>query len=142
MEFLHVGFKVDDIHKSTEIYRALFGIDWEPIKEYSLNKISLNGANCPSRTLVTHGKTASGFEIEMIQGLEGESADDIVLQGRQGLSHMAFLVDDIDTAAAQAQQRGLQAVSEYRSDHVDFIFFSGPDLGGALVQLVHFHGQR
>jgi catechol 2,3-dioxygenase-like lactoylglutathione lyase family enzyme len=142
MVFLHVGFKVNDIYKSSELYRALFGIDWEPIKEYSLNKISLDGKNCPSRTLVTHGKTASGFEIEMIQCLEGEVADDIVLQGREGLSHLAFLVDDIDAAAAVMTQRGLKSVSEYRSDYVDFTFFASPDLGGALTQLVHFNRPR
>jgi len=63
MEFLHVGLKVDDIHRSTEMYRTMFGIDWEPIREYALDDVTLNGEVSPSRTLVTHGRTANGFEI-------------------------------------------------------------------------------
>lgn len=142
MDFLHVGFKVNDIHRSAALYGELFGIAWEPIKEYSLDDITLHGRVSPARTLVTHGKTASGFEIEMIQCLEGEVADDIVLQGREGLSHVAFLVDDLTVASAEIQARGLRSVSEYRSDYVDFIFYEGPGLGGALAQLVQFHGAR
>jgi hypothetical protein len=29
-------------------------------------------------------------------------------------------------------------VSEYRSEYVDFGFFTGEELGGLLTQLVHF----
>lgn len=142
MEFLHVGFKVNDIHRTTALYGELFGIVWEPIREHRLDDITLHGRISPVRTLVTHGKTASGFEIEVIQCLEGEVADDIVLQGREGLSHVAFLVDDLAAASGEMQARGLRPVSEYYSDYVDFIFFEGQGLGGALAQLVQFHGAR
>jgi catechol 2,3-dioxygenase-like lactoylglutathione lyase family enzyme len=142
MEFLHVGFKVNDIQRVTALYGELFGIVWEPIREYSLDDITLHGRVSPVRTLVTHGKTASGFEIEVIQCLEGEVADDIALQGREGLSHVAFVVGDLVSASAEMHKRGLQPVSEYRSSHVDFTFFEGPGFGVVLAQLVQFHGPR
>ena len=77
MGFLHVGMKVYDIERAARCYAAAFGIGWEPVREYQLSHITLEGEVTPSRTLVTHGKTAEGFEIEMVQGLEGKTADDL-----------------------------------------------------------------
>jgi catechol 2,3-dioxygenase-like lactoylglutathione lyase family enzyme len=142
MEFLHVGLKVDDIHRSTEMYRTMFGIDWEPIREYALDDVTLNGEVSPSRTLVTHGRTANGFEIEMIQVLDGHTADEVALGSREGVSHFGFTVPDLDAAIADAEARGLQKVSEWRSEYVDFAFFDGAGLGGALAQLIHFNQER
>jgi len=142
MGFLHVGMKVHDIERATRCYAEWFGISWEPVREYQLSHITLEGDEAPSRTLVTHGKTAEGFEIEMVQGLEGTTADDLVLDGREGVSHIAFTVGDLDTAIAEATGRGLRLVSEYRSEQVDFAFFAGDDLGGLLAQLVHFKQPR
>lgn len=109
---------------------------------YQLSDITLNGDAVPSRTLVTHGKTAQGFEIEMVQVLEGEVADDLVPDDREGVSHIAFTVDDLDAAIATAAERGLRLVSEYRSEQVDFAFFAGDDLGSLLAKLVHFKRPR
>lgn len=142
MDFLHVGMKVHDIERSAAFYAAAFGIAWEPVREYRLSDITLEGKVAPGRTLVTHGKTSQGFEIEMIQVLDGAVADDIVLGGREGVSHIAFTVDDLDRAAAEAAGRGLRLVSEYRSEQVDFAFFAGDELGGLLTQLVHFKRPR
>ena len=141
MGFLHVGMKVHDIERATRCYTAAFGIAWEPVREYQLSHITLEG-DAPSRTLVTHGKTTEGFEVEMVQGLEGKTADDLVLDGREGVSHIAFTVGNLDTAIAEATERGLRLVSEYRSEQVDFAFFAGDDLGGLLAQLVHFKQPR
>jgi 4-hydroxyphenylpyruvate dioxygenase-like putative hemolysin len=142
MDFLHVGMKVHDIERATRCYAELFGIAWEPVREYQLSHITLEGDLTPSRTLVTHGKTAEGVEIEMVQVLEGKVADDLVLDGREGASHIAFTVGNLDTAIAEATERGLRLVSEYRSEQVDFAFFTGDDLGGLLAQLVHFKQPR
>ena len=141
MKFLHVGFKVADIENSMKTYRDLFGITWEPVREYALTTQSESGPT-PTRTLVTHGKTDSGFEFEMIQLLDGTTPDDLVLEGRQGLSHVAFTVDDLAAAARRVEQGGLRKVNEFHSERVDFAFFADARLGGALVQLVQFHGPR
>ena len=142
MDFLHVGMKVHDIERSARLYAAAFGIAWEPVREYRLSDITLEGNVTPSRTLVTHGKTSQGFEIEMIQVLDGTVADDVVLGGREGVSHLAFTVDDLDTAAAEAREHELRLISEYRSEQVDFGFFTGDELGRLLTQLVHFKQPR
>jgi hypothetical protein len=32
VKLLHFGFKVHDIEKTSQAYRELFGLDWEPIR--------------------------------------------------------------------------------------------------------------
>lgn len=142
MDFLHVGMKVTDIRASSALFAELFGITWEPVREYTLETITLEGSVSPSTTLVTHGTTASGVEIEMVQVTDGRTADELVLGDREGLSHIAFTVPDLDTAAEDARRRGLRQVSEYRSDDVDFAFFASARLGGVLAQLVQFKRPR
>ena len=142
MEFLHVGMKVNNIQHSIELYRTMFGMDWEPVKEYSLTDITLNGVQTPCTTLVSHGRTANGFEVEMIQVVSGQTADNLVVGDGEGLTHFAFTVDDIDAAIADAARRGLKVVSEFRSAYVDFVFVEGEQLGGPLTQLVHMNQPR
>jgi catechol 2,3-dioxygenase-like lactoylglutathione lyase family enzyme len=142
MEFLHVGMKVDDIQRSRAVYGQLFGMTWEPVSEYALADAVLEGEVSPSRTLVSHGWTADGAEIEMVQVVEGRTADHLVLGDREGLSHVAFRVDDLATAVANAEAAGLRRVSSWSSPAVDYVFFSGAALGGLLVQLVQFKTPR
>ena len=142
MEFLHVGMKVDDIENSRALYGALFGMTWEPVSEYSLTDAVLEGEVSPSRTLVSHGWTADGTEIEMVQVVEGRTADELVLGEREGLSHVAFSGEERDSAVATAETAGLRRVSEWSSPAVDYVFLSGAALGGLLVQLVQFKKPR
>jgi catechol 2,3-dioxygenase-like lactoylglutathione lyase family enzyme len=142
MEFLHVGMKVDDIERSRALYGQLFGMKWEPVSEYALADAVLEGEVSPSRSLVSHGWTSDGTEIEMVQVVEGRTADHLVLGDREGLSHVAFCVDDLTAAVTTAEAAGLRRVSEWASPAVDFVFLSGAALGGLLVQLVQFKEPR
>ncbi|MDB5968414.1 MAG: putative rane protein [Hydrocarboniphaga sp.] len=138
MKFLHVGFAVKDIHRSIGLYAELFGIRWEPVKEYPITTW-VEARENPSRSLVTHGYTDTGFEFEMVENVAGISADSLVLGEREGLSHLAFTVDDLAAERARLEASGLKMVSEFKSSKVDFQFFKDERLAGALVQ---FHGER
>jgi hypothetical protein len=141
MEFLHFGMKVDDISSSTGLFGALLGISWGPVSEHSV-ELDFAGQPEPSRTLVAHGVTASGVEIEMVQTLTGRSPDVELLGDREGISHIAYRVDDLDVALTRAVNAGLTTVCAHRSEQADVAFCSGPGLGGILLQLVQFHGLR
>lgn len=141
MKFLHVGFAVKDIERSIALYEKMFGIKWEPVKEFSITTTQ-EGRENPSRARVTHGHTDSGFEFEMVENLSGVSADSLVLGDREGLSHLAFTVDDLPAERRRLEAEGLRMVCEFTSPKVDFQFFKDERLAGALVQLVQFHGQR
>ena len=141
MEFLHFGMKVDDLRTSAAMFEQLLDITWEPVKEHAVELEFADGRHV-GRSLVTHGLTASGVEIEMVQAIEGRSPDVEALGDRQGVSHIAYRVEDLAAATARAELAGLRRVCSYASDYVDFTFYQGPGLGGILLQFVTFHGER
>lgn len=132
---LHFGFRVNDIDSTMQAYRDLSGIEWDPIVEYALP----GDGGAQTRSRVTHGKTGDGVEIELVQYLEGAPVDDLVLDGRQGISHVAFVVDDLAAERAKAAAQGLQIVGEGAAPRASWIFLHDERLGGALVQLVQLN---
>jgi catechol 2,3-dioxygenase-like lactoylglutathione lyase family enzyme len=138
-KFLHFGFKVKDIHASMKTYGALLDIKWDPVVEFQTEEQDLHGKPCPLRIYLTHGHTSDGTEIEMIQLLDGDVPDRIVLGDRDGISHVAYSVDDLEAARARAQAQGLKIVSEGKAGRANWIFVADDKLGGALVQFVKFN---
>ena len=141
MNLLHFGFKVRDIAQSTTIYADLFGITWDPIREYDV-PVTANGEVRRHRSYVTHGKTSDGTEIEMVQPIEGDVPDDIVLGDREGISHVAFTVDSLEQERARLVERGIKIVNEGTAPRADWLFVADDRLGGALVQLVQLRGEK
>ena len=138
MNLLHFGFQVKDIARSTSLYADLFGIVWDPIREYDV-PVVVDGEARRNRSYVTHGKTSDGIEIEMVQPIEGEVPDQIVLGEREGISHVAFAVDSLADEKARLAARGIRIVNEGTAPRADWLFVTDDRLGGALVQLVQLH---
>jgi catechol 2,3-dioxygenase-like lactoylglutathione lyase family enzyme len=138
MRLLHFGFRVHDIERTMQAYRDLIGIEWDPVAEYALP--SDHDPNELTRSKVTHGKTGDGVEIELVQYLDGVAIDDRVMGGREGVSHVAFVVDDLPAERARAQAKGIAIVGEGAAPRASWIFLHDERLGGALVQLVQLNG--
>ena len=85
MKFLHFGFKVHDIEKASAAYRELFGLEWEPIQEFTL-PTRIGTQNGETQSKVTHAWTDDGVEIELVQTVSGPSVDDAVMGSREGIS--------------------------------------------------------
>jgi catechol 2,3-dioxygenase-like lactoylglutathione lyase family enzyme len=141
MNLLHFGFKVKDIARSSAIYADLFGIVWDPIREYDV-PVVVDGQAKRNRSYVTHGKTSDGIEIEMVQPIEGEVPDDIALGDREGISHVAFAVQSLEQEKSRLIARGIEIVNEGTAPRADWLFVADERLGGALVQLVQLHEER
>ena len=139
MKLLHFGFQVHDIERTTQAYRELFGLEWEPVKEYALPP--REGEEGASRTKVSHAWTDDGVEIEMVQQVEGTSVDHAVLGDREGISHVAFAVDDLAAEKAKAQANGLKVIHEGTAPRASWFFIQDDRLGGALIQMVQLHEQ-
>src|SRR5207247_737116 len=78
MEFLHFGLKVDDIAATSGLLGRLLGVSFEPIEEYAI-ELDFAGGPEAGRTLVTHGLTERGVEIELVQAIDGRVPDTEVL---------------------------------------------------------------
>ena len=132
MKLLHFGFAVRDIEATPAAYHDLFGIVWEPVARYALP--ADNGGEQVS--LVTHGHTGDGTEIEMVQTVSGETVDARWFGDREGVSHLAFQVDDLAAERARLFGMGVEIVGAGSAPRADWFFVRDDRLGGALVQLV------
>ena len=132
MKLLHFGFKVHDIHRTTEAYRELFGLEWEPVKEYTTDG---------GRSRVSHAWTDDGVEIEMVEPVDGGALDDLVMGEREGISHIAFSVEDLAAEKEKALSKGLKVVNEGTAPRASWFFIHDDRLGGALIQMVQLHEQ-
>jgi len=138
MKLLHFGFKVHDIERTSQAYRELFGLEWEPIKKFALpTRVGDRVSEVKSR--VTHAWTDDGVEIELVQTLEGASVDDVIMGEREGISHIAFQVENLAAERAKAEARGANILSEGSAPRASWFFLLDERLGGALVQLVQLH---
>ena len=138
MKLLHFGFAVHDIEKTTAAYRDLFGIRWDPVVEHSSSAL-IDGEQHASRVKVTHGYTEDGAEIEMVQAIEGRTTDEVVLGGREGISHIALQVDDLAAEKARLLGLGMKIINEGQAPRANWLFVADDRLGGALVQLVQLN---
>jgi catechol 2,3-dioxygenase-like lactoylglutathione lyase family enzyme len=77
--------------------------------------------------------------VEYVQTLAGTAIDDLVLGDRDGVSHIAFAVDDLDAERARAQAHGVEVLGEGDASRARWLFLKDPSFGGVLIQLVELH---
>jgi methylmalonyl-CoA/ethylmalonyl-CoA epimerase len=113
----HIAFRVADLNPVVDFYTSTLGFD--VVQELTLDFV---GSKALSRVLNLPGNP---FYIFVDQGLD---ADNIISkwveQHGSGLHHMAYLVDDIQAAAAHLKKQGMKFTTK------EVI-----DTGGGLKQL-------
>jgi methylmalonyl-CoA epimerase len=124
----HVGVAVEDLDASIELYRTAFGAE---LVHRALN----DGEGLEAAFL----RTGDG-EVELMRATRADSpVGKFVARRGPGLHHVAYAVDDIDLAIAQAREAGLKLIDESprRGMHGTRIAFVHPrSVGGVLTELV------
>lgn len=130
MRLLHIGFRVSNLERVVNAYTHMAGFKWDNIVEHQQPH---------GRFKVTHGYTTDGTEVEFVETLAGAAIDDLVLGDRDGVSHIAFAVDDLDAERAKAQAHGVEVLGEGDAPRARWLFLKDPSFGGVLIQLVELH---
>jgi methylmalonyl-CoA/ethylmalonyl-CoA epimerase len=113
----HIAFRVHDIDSVVEFHTKTLG--YTMVQEMTLD---FGGTRAMSRVLNLPG---TSFYTFVDQGLDPDNVvSKWVAKYGSGLHHMAYLVDDIGTAAETLRDRGMA----FTTDHVI-------DTGGGLKQL-------
>jgi methylmalonyl-CoA/ethylmalonyl-CoA epimerase len=124
----HVGVAVADLDESIRLYASAFGAD--VVHRTSNEKEGLEAAFI----------RLDGGEIELMRPLRDDSPVGKFMAKRgPGLHHVAYAVDDIDKALAEAQAAGIDLIdAEPRMGmHGTRIAFLHPKaMGGVLTELV------
>ncbi len=118
-----VGFVVKDIDAAVTIYEPLFG----PFKRMDPGPFDYlyRGQYEPAELKLAFGQSGD-IEIELIEWISGGTPHKEFLDaGREGMHHMRFIVDDLQTKIEEAKPFGYQAIWS-----ADF----GPDLAVAYLE--------
>lgn len=98
MEFVHLGYIVDDVDKYMPFFKDMFGIEAFDCYDYYTEKTrNEDGPTGPCDVYLALGKTKYGFDVELIQPRNHCYFQGVALQ-EQGihLNHTAFRVSDYE----------------------------------------------
>ena len=98
----HIGINVSDMNESLKKYKELFNVEPKYIEdiEYLQVRMAMIPVGEVMVELVTPLKPGEGFLAEMIA------------KNGEGLSHIAYLVDDIKLALKNLKEAGVKLVHE------------------------------
>jgi methylmalonyl-CoA/ethylmalonyl-CoA epimerase len=110
----HIGVVVKDIEKAAEFYAATFGLGPFTIDTYSLENVSYRGK--PASAKMKAAFAFSGdFMIELVEVIEGETPHTEFFNAKgEGVQHLAFPVQDMETSLARLAEQGIVPIFEYK----------------------------
>lgn len=124
----HLGVAVSDLNQSIITYRDKLGMEFQGVEEV------------PSQMVRTAFFQVGDVHVELLEPTSPESPIAKHLEKRgEGLHHIAYEVDDIRAAIAEAKELGLQPLSEEPRPgaHGTLVCFLHPKMTGkVLTELV------
>ena len=136
LAFSHVGVCVSDLERSLRFY--VEGLGFEPFARFELER---NIAEVdPPVKLTSFFIQKGGLRIELLHyASPGAFGHPSTRRNQLGLTHLSFVVEDVDAAAAELETYGGTIVPGTRSGQddpasVQIIFLADPD--GTRVELM------
>ncbi|NRA08328.1 MAG: VOC family protein [Myxococcales bacterium] len=110
----HIGLVVENIEEAVEFYSSVFGLGPFSVDTYTLESVSYRGK--PVDAVMKAAFAFSGdFMIELVEVVEGETPHTEFFRARgDGVQHMAFPVDDMETSLKRLAERGIEPIFEYK----------------------------
>ncbi len=137
-KFRHVGVAVRDMDKVVEYYQSLgiATIGPEQISERGSDLMENGKPTDPRRKLKIRMVQVGTITYEMIQQLEGESVHNEFLDSKgEGISHIAFTVDDFDKERIKLVEKGASVILGRKDQH-GFAYFNTRKVGNIIIELV------
>ena len=123
----HVGIAVHSIDDQKEFYEGALGMEFEGLEDV------------PSQKVRVAFFKAADVRIELLEPTEPDSTVAKFLEKRgQGLHHLAFTVDDIQSRIAELKESGLRMIDETPrpgAHHMQIAFLHPKSSFGVLTEL-------
>lgn len=126
----HVAIIVNNIENALEFYRDVLGIVPTSIKEVASEQVRI-------AFLPLGGP--EGSKVELVEPLDADSSLAKFLQKRgEGLHHICFEVEDVDTTLHELREKGASILDEQPRPSADgrAIFLHPRGTHGVLIELV------
>jgi len=110
----HIGVVVEDIEKAAEFYSSTFGLGPFSIDTYTLENVSYRG-NPVNAKMKAAFAFSGDFMIELVEVIEGETPHTEFFKAKgDGVQHLAFPVDDMETSLKVLAEKGIVPIFEYK----------------------------
>jgi methylmalonyl-CoA/ethylmalonyl-CoA epimerase len=122
----HIGIAVKDIEEAAKLYEDVFGC-----------QIS-DTIDVPDRKLKIAFIDIFGTKLELIMGTDDESTISKFIEKKgEGIHHICFEVEDVEKAAAQLQEKGIELVDKPRmgAEGKKIVFIKPKSTHGVLIEL-------
>jgi len=138
-----VALIVEDLDKAVESYWKLFGIGPWHIYTYGkplVKRMTYRGEPCEYKMRVALAYIGP-LRIELIEILEGDTIyAEFVKEHGYGVHHFGVLVEDIETAIAQAESAGLKMTQDGAGFGLDgdghYAYLDTEDKIGVTIELI------
>jgi len=123
----HVGIAVENLNEALKLYCGL--LDLDVVGTELLEEQKLRTAFLP----------IGGTELELLESTDPEGPiGKFIAKKGPGVQHLAFLVDDIDSALEELKAAGIRLIDEkarYGAGGARIAFLHPKSTGGVLVEL-------
>lgn len=134
----HVGVIVKDIEKTIDYLTSLgigpFGMPGGPQVVEIPFQGELHGKPAEWKLKVSVARIG-GIELELLQPSGGESLwQEFIDSGKEGLHHIGFTVDDIDSEVEKLVKKGIKVLTGAREEKGGFAYFETDTIGGIITE--------
>ena len=132
-----VGIVVRDIEKTAAFYYSTFGIGpFEIVPEVKFEGVILRGSPTNAKIKVAFAQSGP-VQIELIEPLEGKNIYTEFLDSKgEGLHHLGFQVDDLDSMLAEFKSKGIEPVFWLNLGWMAFAYLNTETIGGVMFELL------
>ncbi len=134
-----LGYVVRNVEKACEFYEAIYGVGpFQVIPDVDMGGAILRGKPVETRIKVALAKSDK-VEIEFIQPLQGKNLYTEFLDAKgDGIHHLGFVVDDMNSWKAQFAARGFEPVFHRDMGVMEFAYFDTSAVGGLMLELLQW----
>lgn len=132
----HVGVLVDNVEKSIEGLKKVFGIEKSSIIDWKIKK-DLNNNPIEPYTLRMGFVQLANTVIEFMQVLEGKSFyDNYKEKVGEGIHHICMNVEDIDEAIKHFEELGIKVADSGKVAGSAFAYLDTIETCGFLIEVL------
>ena len=113
--------------------------DGEPVAEIVIAEDAVQGVKLAAEDLQRHLELISGTKLELLMGTDEESVISKFIEKKgEGIHHICFEVEDVEKAAAQLHDKGIELVDKPRmgAEGKKIVFIKPKNTHGVLIELV------
>ena len=134
-----VGYVVRDLEATMALYAPMFGPFAK--KPYALTGPLYRGTPQNCELHIAYGKSGD-LEMEFIQPVSGMGPhQEFLNQGREGIHHVRFRVDDCDAVIARLEPHGYGAIWYHDLGSRKFAYLEHESCNGVLLELLEMDDQ-